>query len=157
MQAVVRRRFGSPDILELAEIPPPPPAEGQVLVQVHAASANPGDWRILRADPFLLRLMGYGLLTPKHPVLGQDVAGRVVGVGAGVTQFRQGDEIFGENPDCGAFAEYVCVPADRVIDYTREDFTCDEQGYDLILDASAYGSIFQSPCQPDDVRPETIN
>ena len=89
-------------------------AAGQVLVQVHAASANPADWRLLRAAPFLVRLMGNGLLKPKHQVLGADVAGAVEAVGAGVTQFRPGDEVFGENPDCGGFAEYVCVPADRL-------------------------------------------
>ena len=114
MQAVVRRRYGSPDVLELADVPRPAPGSGEVLVRVRAASANAGDWRILRGAPFLLRLMGYGLLAPKHPVLGQDVAGQVAAAGAGVTRFREGDEVFGENPGCGTFAEYVCVPAERL-------------------------------------------
>ena len=74
---------------------------------------NAGDWHILRADPFLIRL-GYGLLKPKHPVPGQDVAGEVEAVGAGVARFRPGDAVFGESPDGGTFAEYVCAPADRL-------------------------------------------
>ena len=114
MQAVVRRRYGSPDVLELADVPRPAPGSGEVLVRVRAASANAGDWRILRGAPFLVRLMGYGLLAPKHPVLGQDVAGQVAAAGAGVTRFREGDEVFGESPGCGTFAEYVCVPAERL-------------------------------------------
>ena len=225
MQAVVRERYGSPDVLELADVPKPAPGDGQVLIRVRAASVNAGDWRILRADPFLIRLMGYGLLTPRHPVLGQDVAGQVEAVGAGVSSFQPGDEVFGESPNGGAFAEFVCAPAgrlapkpanlsfeqaaavpmaavtalrglrlagsvqpgqkvlvngasggvgtfavqitkalgaevtgvcstrnvdlvrsigaQRVIDYTREDFTRDEQAYDLILNTAAYRSIFE--------------
>lgn len=114
MRAVVRDRYGSPDVLRLAEVPKPAPGEGEVLVRVRAASVNAGDWRILRAAPFLIRLGGYGLLTPKHPILGQDVAGQVAAVGAGVTQFREGEEVFGESPDCGGFAEYVRVPTARL-------------------------------------------
>lgn len=113
MHAVVCHRYGSPDVLELAEIPRPTPASDQVLVRVHAASVNAGDWHILRADPLLIRL-GYGLLKPKHPVPGQDVAGEVEAVGAGVTRFRPGDAVFGECPNGGTFAEYVCAPANRL-------------------------------------------
>lgn len=114
MQAVVHRRYGSPDVLETAEIPRPAPAAGQVLLRVRAASANPGDWHILRADPPLVRLMGYGLLKPRRPVLGQDVAGTVEAVGAGVTGLRPGDAVFGECPEGGAFAEYACAPTGRL-------------------------------------------
>jgi len=75
------------------------------LVKVYAASVNAADWHLMRADPFLVRLMGEGLLKPKDPRLGSDVAGRVEAVGENVKQFRPGDEVFG----CahGAFAEYA--------------------------------------------------
>ncbi|MGB5891082.1 MAG: NAD(P)-dependent alcohol dehydrogenase [Thermoanaerobaculia bacterium] len=84
------------------------------MVKVHAASANPADWHTLRADPFFIRLMGDGLLKPKHKILGIDIAGRVEAVGRNVKQFRRGDEVFGASK-FGGFAEYVCVTEDRLL------------------------------------------
>jgi len=105
MKAVVYHEYGSPDVLRLAEVEKPAPKENQVLIKVHAASVNAGDWRGMRADPFFIRLMGGGLLRPKDPRLGGDVAGRVEAVGENVKLFRLGDEVFG----CahGSFAEYA--------------------------------------------------
>lgn len=107
MKAVVRTKYGSPDVLELRETDRPNPKDNQVLVKVQAASVNPLDWHILRGKPFLVRLMGFGLLTPKHKVLGADIAGRVEAIGKGVTLFKVGDEIFGSG--MGGFAEYACL------------------------------------------------
>ena len=105
MKAIVYTKYGPPDVLHLEEIEKPTPNENQVLIKVHAASINAGDYRVMRADPFLIRLMAGGLLRPKDPRIGSDVAGRVEAVGENVKQFRPGDEVFG----CGngAFAEYV--------------------------------------------------
>ncbi len=105
MKAIVYTKYGPPDVLQLKEVEKPTQKENQVLVKVHAASVNAGDWRGMRANPFLVRLMGGGLLRPKDPRFGSDVAGRVEAVGENVKQFRPGDEVFG----CakGAFAEYV--------------------------------------------------
>jgi NADPH:quinone reductase-like Zn-dependent oxidoreductase len=105
MKAILQTSYGSPDILQLTEVEKPTPHENQVLVKVHAASINAGDYRIMRADPFFIRLMGEGLQKPKDTRFGSDVAGRVEAVGENVTQFRPGDLVFG----CakGAFAEYV--------------------------------------------------
>ena len=64
MKAIVYTKYGSPDVLDLEEIEKPTPKDDEVLVKVHAASANARDWRLLRADPFLVRLMGGGLLKP---------------------------------------------------------------------------------------------
>ncbi len=108
MKAIVQRKFGSPDVLELREIEKPVPGDDQVLVKIAAASLNAYDWRHVRADPFLLRLMGGGLLKPKHPVLGADMAGTVEAVGKNVTQFQAGDEVFGEG-HYGGLAEYACA------------------------------------------------
>lgn len=105
MQAVLYTQYGPPEVLHLAEVEKPAPGEDQLLVEVHAASINAFDYRFLRADPFFIRLMGGGLLRPKNPRLGGDLAGRVEAVGANVTQFRPGDEVFGSAS--GAFAEYV--------------------------------------------------
>jgi len=111
MKAVVRTQYGSPDVLQLQEVEKPTPLDNEVLIKVYAASVNAADWHLLRADPFLIRLMGQGFLTPKIRILGADVAGRVEAVGKNVTQFRPGDEVFGDLAACGwgSFAEYVCV------------------------------------------------
>src|SRR5436190_2783388 len=108
MQAMVYHNYGSPDVLKLEDVQKPVPQDDQVLVKVVAASAAAGDWHLLRADPFLVRLMS-GLLTPKYKILGADVAGRVEAVGRNVTQFQLGDAVFGDLSRCGfgAFAEYV--------------------------------------------------
>ncbi len=222
MKAVIYTKFGSPDVLQLKEVERPVPKDDEILIKVHAASANAYDWRHLRADPFLIRLMGGGLFKPKHRILGADMAGQVEAVGRNVTRFRPGDEVFGEG-GYGGFAEYACVAenrfvpkpadltfeeaaaapmaaltalqglrdvghiragqkvlingasggvgtfavqiaksygaevtgvcrtekmdlvraigADRVIDYTREDVTGQDQKYDLIFDTAAFRSI----------------
>jgi len=113
MKAVVRDKYGDPDVLRLDDIPIPTPRAGEVLVRVRAASVNAGDWRLLRADPFLVRLMVGGLLRPRHRVLGVDVAGRVEVVGRDVVGVQPGDAVFGDLSEhgFGGFAEYVCVPA----------------------------------------------
>lgn len=220
MKAIRYTRYGPPDVLELREIETPVPNDNQVLVRVHAASVNTID--LSMRGYLLARLFTGGLLKPKDPKLGIDLAGRVESVGSAVTRFHPGDEVFGRG--WGAFAEYVCaressvalkpaaltfeaaaaVPqtalialqalrdngevqpgqqvlingasggigtfavqiakafgaevtavcstrnvemarslgADRVIDYTQNDFTRQGQRYDLILGVNGYHSIF---------------
>ena len=115
MKAIFAKKYGSPDVLELREVEKPTPKADEVLVKVEVAAVNAGDWHLLRADPFLIRLM-YGLLAPKHPILGSDVAGRVEAVGSNVTQFKPGDEVFGDlsGSGFGAFAEYATAPENRL-------------------------------------------
>jgi NADPH:quinone reductase-like Zn-dependent oxidoreductase len=111
MKAVTCKRYGSPDVLQIEVIETPAPQDDQVLVKVHAASVNAGDWHLLRGDPFLVRL-AFGLFRPKFSVLGADIAGTVEAVGANAERFQPGDEVFGDISECGfgAFAEYACVP-----------------------------------------------
>ena len=106
MKAIMFIKYGSPDVLQLTEIEKSTPEDNQVLVKVHAASANPLDWHRMRGEPFLARL-SEGLLKPKNPRLGADIAGRVEAVGNNVTEFQPGDEVFGVCT--GGFAEYVCA------------------------------------------------
>ena len=73
MKAIVYTKYGPPDVLNLEEVREPTPRDDEVLIKVHAASANARDWRLLRADPFLVRL-NLGLLKPKHNTLGSDIA-----------------------------------------------------------------------------------
>lgn len=112
MKAVVRDTYGPPDVLRLDDkVQKPVPGDGQVLVRVHAASANAGDWHLVRGTPLPFRLVE-GLLTPRHRIIGTDIAGRVEAVGPHVSQFRPGDEVFGElsRSGFGGYAEYVAVP-----------------------------------------------
>jgi NADPH:quinone reductase-like Zn-dependent oxidoreductase len=111
MKAIIYTTYGSPDVLQLNDVEKPTPKDNEVLVKVHAASANPLDWHLMRAEPFLARLEN-GLLKPKNTKLGADIAGRVEAVSRNVTQFQVGDEVFGAIfiNKLGGFAEYVCVP-----------------------------------------------
>ena len=111
MKAIVYTKYGSPDVLQFKEVEKPAPTDGQILVKIYAASANPVDWHLMRASPFLARLAG-GLRKPKDTRLGADFAGRVEAVGANVAQFQPGDEVFGAST--GAFAEYICVAESEV-------------------------------------------
>ena len=137
MKAAVLREYGPPEVLRVEEVRTPTPADDEVLIRVHAASVNLGDWELLTADPLYITMLATlftrkprhdvgsptagdaparpagRLFKPKFKILGSDIAGRVEALGRNVTQFQLGDEIFG---DCsiggfGAFAEYVCVPA----------------------------------------------
>lgn len=112
MRAAVYRRYGGP--LTVEEVARPVPRAGQVLVEVAAASVNSWDWDQLVGTP-QGRLAN--LLRPANPILGADVAGRVVAVGEGVSGFAQGDELFGDISGCGwgGFAEYAAADADCLV------------------------------------------
>jgi len=112
MKAIVRREYGSADVLRLEEIEKPAPAPREILIRVHAASVNPLDWHLMRGTPKPIRLFA-GLRRPKKPRLGVDFAGTIEAIGGDVTQFRPGDAVFGACD--GAFAEYVCAPASSVV------------------------------------------
>jgi NADPH:quinone reductase-like Zn-dependent oxidoreductase len=110
MKAIVYEKYGQPDVLELKDVEKPIPLEDEVLVEVHAASANAYDWHFLTADVFLIRLMSGGLLKPKNNTLGADIAGKIAAVGKNVTRFQVGDQVFGAaKGGTGGFAEYVCA------------------------------------------------
>src|SRR5512141_2400737 len=115
MKAIVYTNYGSQDVLQLKEIKKPTLKDNEILVKIHAASANPTDWHTMRATPFLARLVN-GFFKPKNPRLGADVAGRVEAVGRTVTQFRVGDDVFGclSLNEMSSFAEYVCAREDAL-------------------------------------------
>jgi NADPH:quinone reductase-like Zn-dependent oxidoreductase len=223
---MVYYKYGSPEVLHPEEVATPVPGAGDVLVKVSTAAVNSWDQDLLRGKPFITRLIGGGIFKPRKAILGCDVAGTVVALGAKADRFKVGDAVFGDISECGwgGFAEYVSVPenvltpkpeslgfqqaaalpqaavmawqgihdygnvlpgqqvlingagggvgsfaiqmaklkgarvtgvdsghklssmralgADEVIDYTREDFTKNEQHYDLILDTVGHHSLF---------------
>ena len=121
MKAVFQERYGNPDeVLELRDIPAPTIGVKDVLVRVRAASVHPDVWHVVTGRPYVLRLMGAGLIRPKQPVPGTDLSGLVEAVGRDVTRFRPGDAVFGESHagiqwvNGGAFAEYAAVPQDTL-------------------------------------------
>jgi NADPH:quinone reductase-like Zn-dependent oxidoreductase len=111
MRAIARSDYGSAEVLKLEEVDKPVVSNHGVLVKVHATSVNAGDWHLMRGTPFIIRLIYGGLRQPKIKILGFDVAGHVEAVGQDVTQFKPGNEVFGDLSECGfgAFAEYVCA------------------------------------------------
>ena len=111
MRAVLCLRYGPPEALRLGEVEKPVPKDNEVLVKVHAASLNKADYITTTGKPFMVRLMGGGLLRPKSAIPGSDMAGRVESVGKGVKLFRPGDEVFGDLASFGhgALAEFVCA------------------------------------------------
>lgn len=115
MKAIVYTKYGPPDVLQFKDVEKPTPRDDQILIEIHAASANPADWHLMRAEPFLARLQN-GLLKPKNTKLGADIAGRVEAAGRNITQFQVGDDVFGSLPldELGGFAEYVCANEDTV-------------------------------------------
>jgi NADPH:quinone reductase-like Zn-dependent oxidoreductase len=112
MQAIVRHEYGSADVLRVEEIDRPTIEANEVLIRVHAAGLDRGTWHSMAGMPYLFRLMGLGVRKPKNPVLGLDVAGTVVAVGADVTRFQVGDEVFGISR--GSFAEYAAAREDKL-------------------------------------------
>jgi len=117
MKAIVRTKYGPPDVLKLEEVPKPTMGDDDVLIKIHAAALNAADLHLLTADVFLVRLMAGGLFKPKHKILGADVAGRVEAVGKNVKQFKPGDEVFGDifKWGFGGLAEYACVSEDALV------------------------------------------
>jgi NADPH:quinone reductase-like Zn-dependent oxidoreductase len=108
MKAVIYHNYGSPDVLELAEIETPIVKENRVLVRVRASSITPFDWHLLIGKPYIARIIA-GLFKPRNKVLGTDVAGTVEAIGPGVDRFQPGDEVFGGRGS-GGYAEYATVP-----------------------------------------------
>lgn len=113
MKAIVYDRYGTTDLLQLQEVATPVPGDDEVLIKIHATSLNRSDWESLIGRPLYARLGG--LFRPVRHILGSDIAGRVEQVGKNVTQFKPGDDVFGDILDTmGGFAEYVCAQEKRL-------------------------------------------
>jgi NADPH:quinone reductase-like Zn-dependent oxidoreductase len=127
MRAAVFTEYGSPDVLQLKDVEKPVPRDNQVLVRVHATTVCAADWRIRKADPFLVRFM-IGLRRPKKiHILGMEFAGTIESVGKTVTRFAPGDQVFGGTGfKFGAHAEYTCLAEDATLAIKPVNMTYEE-------------------------------
>jgi NADPH:quinone reductase-like Zn-dependent oxidoreductase len=126
MRAAVYDRYGPPDVVHVQDVAKPVPKDNDLLVRIHAATVCAADWRMRKADPFLIRFMN-GLTRPKIHVLGTEFAGTVESAGKAVTRFGAGDQVFGwAGFRFGAHAEYICVPADGMVAIRPVNMTMEE-------------------------------
>jgi NADPH:quinone reductase-like Zn-dependent oxidoreductase len=140
MKAIVYNEYGSPDVLKLADVDPPSPKKGEILLKVHAAALNPLDWHFIRGEPAVMRLGG----KPKAKIPGADVAGTVEAVGPEVRRFRRGDEVLGTVH--GSLAELACGSEDRfALKPTRVSFehaaTIPVAGFTAFQALRTYGRV----------------
>jgi NADPH:quinone reductase-like Zn-dependent oxidoreductase len=105
VKAMLQDVYGPPEVLHLGEVAEPALEASDVLIQVRAAGVDRGTAHLMRGEPYLMRVIGFGFRRPKNPVLGHDVAGTVAQVGSDVTEFQVSDDVFGIAK--GSFAEYV--------------------------------------------------
>ncbi len=112
MQAIVQDTYGSADVLQLKEIDRPQVGTDEVLIRVHAAGVDFGVWHLMTGFPYAVRLV-MGVRKPRNPVRGMEVAGVVEAIGADVTAFKPGDEVFGVSE--GSFAEYARASHTKVL------------------------------------------
>jgi NADPH:quinone reductase-like Zn-dependent oxidoreductase len=126
MRAAIYEKYGPPDVEHLAEVEKPVPKDDEILVRIHATTVNRTDCGHRRAKPFFFRVVT-GILRPKVQILGCEFAGEVDSVGAGVTQFKLGDHVFGVTADgMGTHAEFVCLSEDAPLATMPVNMTFDE-------------------------------
>lgn len=109
MKAIVYNQYGAPDVLKMMEVTTPLPKDDEVLVKIYAVAVNSADYRLLSGP--IPRIIGFGVFKPNNKTLGADIAGRVEAAGKNITQFKPGDEVFGDisGTGFGGFAEYACT------------------------------------------------
>jgi NADPH:quinone reductase-like Zn-dependent oxidoreductase len=126
MKAIVNSKYGTPDVLQLMEVPKPVPKDTEVLVKVHATTVNRTDCGFRKPDYFIIRLFN-GFFEPKVKILGSEFAGKVESVGSKVSNFKTGDEVFGlSTKKFGAHAEYICIPESGSIAIKPVNFSFEE-------------------------------
>jgi NADPH:quinone reductase-like Zn-dependent oxidoreductase len=122
MKAIVRTKYGSPDVLEIKDIEKPAPKDNEVLIKVYAATVNRTDCGILWGKPFIIRFFT-GLSKPKSPITGTDFAGEIEAVGKNVVSYKIGDRVFGfDDNGLGSHSRYMTIREDRPFAIMPENF-----------------------------------
>ncbi len=138
MKAIVYTKYGSPDVLELKEVPKPIPKDDEILVKIYASAVSTGDARLRRADPFFIRLF-FGILKPNLPILGGSLAGEIESVGKNVSRFKAGDQIFASTGrNMRTHAEYTTLSEDGLIAFKPKNISYEEIACIPFGDATSY-------------------
>jgi NADPH:quinone reductase-like Zn-dependent oxidoreductase len=124
MRAVVHDRYGPPEVLRVAEVDRPRPAEDELLVKVHASTVTSGEAMGVRSAEYRFTRLFTGIRRPRRTAFGSEFAGRVEEAGAAVTEFQVGDEVFGLK--AGANAEYIAPRESGVIALKPNGLTFEE-------------------------------
>jgi len=115
MKAIVCIKYGAPEVLQLEEVEKPVPKKTEILIKNYATAVSSGDWKLRKADPFIVRLF-FGFFKPKKSIFGYVLAGEIEAIGKQVTQFKVGDKVFATTGmDLGAYAEYTCLDEQGII------------------------------------------
>jgi len=137
-RAATMARYGTADDLTVGSRPTPSIATDEVLLAVDAAGVDAGVWHLMTGTPYLIRILGYGFRAPKQPVLGMDVAGRVLAVGADVTRFAVGDRVFGIAN--GSFADYAAAKETKLV-AMPSNLTADEAAVSAVSGITALQAV----------------
>lgn len=131
MKAIVYERYGAPDVLQLKEVAKPAPMDNEVLIKIYATTVTSGDWRLrsftMPVGFGLIARLVFGVLKPRQPILGTELAGVVEAIGKSVSKFKVGDQVFAfAGAAMGCYAEYKCMPENGAVTLKPNNLTFDE-------------------------------